>query len=106
METKSRKQAQVLINQLGISVQDFCAQIGGSSSTENLDNEIVSAVTTIIDEVQPWFESPQGAWVWFTSSQIKGFGGMSPSEVVRQHGKAGAESILAYVSSKNLGGFE
>lgn len=100
MVTKSQKQAQELINQLGISVQDFCAQIGVSSSTENLDNETISAVTKIMDEVNPWFESSQGAWVWFTTSAIKGFGDMSPSEVIRQHGKAGADSILDYVASK------
>ncbi|GGW87257.1 hypothetical protein [Alteromonas halophila] len=106
MKTSSQKQAQKLANQLGISLQEFCAQIGVSSSKENLDSETVSAVITIMDEVNPWFESLLDAWVWFTSSRIKGFGDMSPSEVFRQRGKAGADSILEYVASKNMGGFE
>lgn len=62
-------------------------------------------IHAILNSVSPWFDSWDAAWLWYRSAPISGFGGLSPSEVVKQYGNAGVRMVQKHIQRKKSGGF-
>lgn len=63
-------------------------------------------VHALLRRVRPWFSSDQAVWAWFIGEPLLSFGRLTPSEVVRQYGDAGLESINDWVTEREMGGFQ
>ena len=96
---------------LNIDDEVFCAYTGVSlndlsGSVDEAATVRLRAVIEVFERVEPWFDSSTEAWSWFTSKPLVGFGSKVPADVIREYGAQGVESLMQFVKSKDLGGFE
>lgn len=55
--------------------------------------------------VQPWFDSIDDAWAWYTRTKIPSFG-MTAEQLINEHGDKGLAALKHWIDAKNLGAFE
>lgn len=63
-------------------------------------------VHALLQRVRPWFSSDQAAWAWFIGEPLTAFGGLTPSEVIKQFHGDGVVALNDYLTAKSMGGFE
>ncbi len=63
-------------------------------------------VHALLQRVRPWFSNDQAAWAWFIGEPLAAFGGLTPSEVIKQFHGEGIVALNDYLTAKSMGGFE
>ena len=98
-----------LTSELGITHEEFSRHTG--IECRHGDTQVESGyvqatdIYEILTAVLPWFDGIQESWHWFISTNVSGFGGLTPAEVVKQEGGAGIDAVKNFIDAKKAGGF-